>query len=85
MTERKPTYVRSPHIGMFQYPAAGPPAIHTNPNRTLLPASMPYVGTFRHDVPFFMPDWLLRRKAATRDVAMQTEPDLTAYVIANYK
>lgn len=85
MSTRKPTYIRSPHVGMFQYADAGPQTIHTNPNRTLLPASMPYVGTFRHDVPFFMPDWLLRPSATTRDVAVQTETDLTTFVIANYK
>lgn len=84
MAARKPTYVRSPHVGMFQYENAGPPAIHTNPNTTLLPASMPYIGTFRHDMPIFLPDWM-RPRRSTRDIAVQTEPDLTAFVIVDYK
>ena len=84
MSDRKPTYVRSPHVGMFQYADAGPDSIHTNPNRTLLPASMPYVGTFRHDMPMFLPTWLTTKRP-TRDVAVQTEHDLTAFVIVDYK
>lgn len=85
MTSRKPTYVRSPHVGMFQYAESGPSTIHTNPNQTLLPASMPYVGTFRHDIPVFLPQWLSQPCKTTRDVGVQTEPDLTAFVIVDYK
>lgn len=53
MDKRVPTYVNSPYIGTFQYPTAGPDRIHENPNTFLLPANMPFVGTFRHNMSFY--------------------------------
>ena len=70
MSKRVPTYVKSPYVGTFQYPNAGPNHIHENPNQCLLPANMPFIGTFRHNMPLFLPSFL---RTQTRDSATQTE------------
>jgi len=93
MDKRVPTYVNSPYIGTFQYPTAGPDRIHENPNTFLLPANMPFVGTFRHNMPIFLPSFLrtARRDASTQtedasdERATQTSPvNLDAFVIVTY-
>ena len=71
MSKRVPTYVKSPYVGTFQYPNAGPNHILENPNQYLLPANMPFIGTFRHNIPLFLPAFL---KTQTRDSSTQTEP-----------
>jgi hypothetical protein len=98
MTDRIKTHVKSPYIGLFQYKSSGPPSIHANPNNTLLPTTMPYVGTFKHNFPWFLPNYI-KVNRNTQDVATQTEPekttktreintqtntDLNTYVIVKY-
>jgi hypothetical protein len=100
MTQRVPTFVKSPYIGLFQYPTAGPKRIHFNPNLTLLPSNIPYIGTFRHNVPFFIPPFPFSfpPTVTTMDQATQTRttdvrhkqtqttlPDLDSFIIVNYQ
>tara|TARA_B110000858_G_C17691477_1_gene421429 strand:- start:375 stop:698 length:324 start_codon:yes stop_codon:yes gene_type:complete len=70
MSKRVQTYGKSPYVGTFQYPNAGPNHIHIKPNKYLLPANIPFIGTFRHNMPLFLPTFL---RTQTRDFATQTE------------
>jgi hypothetical protein len=71
MSKRVQTFSKSPYVGTFQYQNAGPNHIHENPNQYLLPAHMPFIGTFRHNIPLFLPTFL---RTQTRDSSTQTEP-----------
>tara|TARA_B100001559_G_scaffold303962_1_gene293004 strand:- start:236 stop:550 length:315 start_codon:yes stop_codon:yes gene_type:complete len=76
MTNRIKTHVKSPYIGLFQYENSGPASIHSNPNNTLLPTDMPYIGTFKHNFPWFLPSYL-RKNYTTQETATQTSPKAT--------
>lgn len=78
MSKRVQTFSKSPYVGTFQYQNAGPNHIHENPNQYLLPAHIPFIGTFRHNIPLFrhniplfLPTFL---RTQTRDSSTQTEP-----------
>ena len=72
MSKRVPTFAKSPYVGTFQYQNSGPTHIHEKPNQNLLPADMPFIGTFRHNMPMplFLPSFL---RTQTRDSSTQTE------------
>jgi hypothetical protein len=72
MTNRIKTHVKSPYIGLFQYENSGPASIHSNPNHTLLPTNMPYIGTFKHNFPWFLPSYLRTNYTTSIEVATQT-------------
>ena len=82
MSRRVPTFSNSPYVGTFQYQNAGPNHIHINPNSFLLPANMPFIGTFRHNIPYiplFLPSFLKTTRdtthdtSTTHDISTQTE------------
>jgi hypothetical protein len=89
MSDRIKTHIKSPYIGLFQYKTSGPASIHSNPNNTLLPTNIPYIGTFKHNFPCFMhvpnrdDNWnakrgvLKRQNYLTQDASTQTETTTT--------
>ena len=99
--ERVPTRNASPYVGTFQYRNAGPDHIHRPVAQPFyLPPSIPYIGSLRHDIPadqFYIPMRTLvenmmpqktvttQTQVVTADASTQTEVDLGAYVIVDYR
>ena len=93
--ERVQTWVNSPYIGTFQYKNAGPKRIHKKNLPPFIMPSSPYLGSFRHNLPFLFPiitssdekehKSIQTDKPEMISVACQTEIDLSAYVIVDYK
>lgn len=72
MQSRVKTNVKSPYVGLFQYPEAGPGFLREH-DPTRLPSDIPYIGTFRHNFasfPWVLPSYLKTKKT---DASTQTE------------
>ena len=93
--ERVQTFTNSPYVGTMQYKDAGPDKIHHKIKWPLLLPASPYLGTFRHDRPFLSSLLMtavsthsasvaVQSKPEMRDASVQTEVDLTAYLINDY-
>lgn len=93
--ERVQTFTKSPYVGTMQYKDAGPDKIHQKFTWPLLLPASPYLGTFRHDKPFLSSllmtavststiSTAVQSKPEMRDASVQTEVDLTAYLINDY-
>ena len=99
MQNRVKTNIKSPYVGLFQYPEAGPESLREH-DPTRLPNNIPYIGTFRHDFtefPWVLPSYLKRNKSdaftqtdstssskETQTCSNQTSIDLNTFVIVNY-
>lgn len=79
----------------MQYKDAGPDKIHQKITWPFMLPESPYLGTMRHDQPFFASLLMtavqartasvaVQTRPNTRDAAVQTEVDLSAYLINDY-
>ena len=93
--ERVQTFTNSPYVGTMQYKDAGPNKIHQKIKWPFMLPASPYLGSIRHDIPLLSSLMLtaiqptytetaMQTKPDMRDVAVQTEVDLRAYLINDY-
>lgn len=93
--ERVQTFTKSPYVGTMQYKDAGPDKIHKKIKWPFMLPHSPYLGTMRHDQPFLASLLMtavqsptssidVQVKPETADAAVQTEVDLSAYLINDY-
>ena len=95
LMERVQTFTNSPYVGTMQYKDAGPEKIHQKIKWPFLLPASPYLGSIRHDQPYLASllmtavqpgttSTAIQTNIETRDVAVQTEVDLRAYLIDDY-